>query len=50
MAAVTCKHQCKHSLDQDSNIGLSDEEEDAIVAFMNALSDGFKVKSKGKTK
>ena len=30
------------------NLGLDDAEEDAVVAFMNTLSDGFKVKKKGK--
>ena len=28
------------------NLGLTDEEEDAIVAFMIALSDGYKIKKK----
>mgnify|MGYP001827632532 CR=1 FL=1 len=34
--------------DELGNLGLSDEEEDAIVAFMETLSDGFKVKKKTK--
>jgi len=34
--------------DELGDLELSDEEEDAIVAFMNALSDGFKVKKKTK--
>lgn len=34
--------------DELGNLGLSDEEEDAIVAFMQTLSDGFKVKKKTK--
>jgi cytochrome c peroxidase len=33
--------------DELGNLGLTAEEEDAIVAFMNTLSDGFKVKKKG---
>lgn len=33
--------------DELGNLGLTSEEEDAIVAFMNTLSDGFKVKKKG---
>ncbi len=34
--------------DELGNLGLDDEEEDAVVAFMNTLSDGFKVKKKVK--
>ena len=34
--------------DELGNLGLSDEEEDAIVAFMQTLSDGSKVKKKTK--
>ena len=34
--------------DELGDLGLTDEEEDAVVAFMNTLSDGFKVKKKGK--
>lgn len=34
--------------DELGNLGLTDAEEDAIVAFMNTLSDGFKVKKKAK--
>jgi len=34
--------------DELGNLGLTDEEEDAIVAFLNTLSDGYKVKKKGK--
>ena len=34
--------------DELGDLGLTDAEEDAIVAFMNALSDGFKVKKKVK--
>jgi cytochrome c peroxidase len=34
--------------DELGNLGLTDAEEDAIVAFMNTLSDNFKVKKKGK--
>ena len=34
--------------DELGNLGLTDAEEDAVVAFMNTLSDGFKVKKKGK--
>lgn len=34
--------------DELGDLGLTDAEEDAIVAFMATLSDGFKVKSKGK--
>ena len=34
--------------DELGDLELTDEEEDAVVAFMNALSDGFKVKKKGK--
>ena len=34
--------------DELGDLGLTDEEEDAIVAFMNTLSDGFKVKKKDK--
>jgi cytochrome c peroxidase len=30
--------------DELGNLGLTDEEEDAVVAFMKTLSDGFKVK------
>jgi cytochrome c peroxidase len=33
--------------DELGNLELTSKEEDAIVAFMNALSDGFKVKKKG---
>lgn len=33
--------------DELGDLGLTSEEEDAIVAFMNTLSDGFKVKKKG---
>ncbi len=36
--------------DELGNLGLSAEEEDAIVAFMETLSDGFKVKKKAKQK
>ena len=32
--------------DELGNLGLTDAEEDAVVAFMNTLSDGFKVKNK----
>lgn len=32
--------------DELGNLGLSPEEEDALVAFMSTLSDGFKVKTK----
>jgi cytochrome c peroxidase len=32
--------------DELGNLGLTDKEEDAIVAFMRALSDGYKVKKK----
>ena len=34
--------------DELGNLGLTDAEEDAIVAFMKTLSDGFKVKKKVK--
>ncbi len=34
--------------DELGNLGLTDAEEDAVVAFMNTLSDGFKVKKKVK--
>ena len=34
--------------DELGNLGLTDAEEDAVVAFMNTLSDGFKVKKKDK--
>jgi cytochrome c peroxidase len=34
--------------DELGNLGLTDTEEDAIVAFMRTLSDGFKVKKKSK--
>ena len=34
--------------DELGDLGLTDAEEDAVVAFMNALSDGFKVKNKAK--
>jgi cytochrome c peroxidase len=34
--------------DELGDLGLTDEEEDAVVAFMNTLSDNFKVKKKGK--
>jgi hypothetical protein len=34
--------------DELGNLGLTDEEEDAIVAFMMTLSDGVKVKKKVK--
>jgi cytochrome c peroxidase len=34
--------------DELGNLGLTDAEEDAVVAFMNTLSDNFKVKKKGK--
>lgn len=34
--------------DELGNLKLTDEEEDAIVAFMETLSDGFKVKKKAK--
>lgn len=34
--------------DELGDLGLTDAEEDAVVAFMNALSDGFKVKKKPK--
>ena len=34
--------------DELGNLGLDDAEEDAVVAFMNTLSDGFKVKKKVK--
>jgi cytochrome c peroxidase len=30
--------------DELGDLGLTDEEEDAIVAFMKTLSDGYKVK------
>jgi cytochrome c peroxidase len=30
--------------DELGNLGLTDTEEDAIVAFMNTLSDGYKMK------
>ena len=36
------------NVDELGNLGLTDEEEDAIVAFMQTLSDGFKVKKKVK--
>jgi cytochrome c peroxidase len=36
------------NIDELGNLGLTDPEEDAIVAFMNTLSDGFKVKKKVK--
>ena len=36
--------------DELGDLGLSDEEEEAIVAFMNTLSDGIKVKNKTKSK
>jgi len=36
--------------DELGNLGLSAEGEDAIVAFMKTLSDGFEVKKKGKQK
>ena len=34
--------------DELGNLGLTDAEEAAIVAFMQTLSDGFKVKKKVK--
>lgn len=34
--------------DELGNLGLTDAEEDAVVAFLNTLSDGFKVKKKDK--
>ena len=34
--------------DELGDLELTDEEEDAVVAFMNTLSDGFKVKKKVK--
>ncbi|MDH3560808.1 MAG: hypothetical protein OEN52_07625 [Gammaproteobacteria bacterium] len=34
--------------DKLGNPGLTDEEEDAIVAFMKSLSGGFKVNKKAK--
>jgi cytochrome c peroxidase len=34
--------------DELGDLGLTPEEEDAIVAFMETLSDGFKVKKKAK--
>ena len=34
--------------DELGNLGLTDAEEDAVVTFMNTLSDGFKVKKKAK--
>ncbi|MDH3242486.1 MAG: cytochrome C, partial [Alphaproteobacteria bacterium] len=34
--------------DELGNLGLTDEEEDALVAFMSTLSDGFKVKVRSK--
>jgi len=34
--------------DELGNLGLTDAEEDAIVAFMHTLSDGFKVRKKDK--
>ena len=33
--------------DELGDLGLTNEEEDAIVAFMETLSDGFKIKKKG---
>ena len=36
------------NVDELGNLGLTDEEEDAIVAFMETLSDGYKVKKKAK--
>jgi len=34
--------------DELGNLGLTDAEEDALVAFMETLSDGFKIKKKVK--
>ena len=34
--------------DELGDLGLTDEEEDSVVAFMNTLSDGYKVKKKDK--
>ncbi|MDH3903091.1 MAG: hypothetical protein OES90_07700, partial [Xanthomonadales bacterium] len=34
--------------DELGDLGLTDAEEDAVVAFLNTLSDGFKVKKKVK--
>jgi cytochrome c peroxidase len=34
--------------DELGDLGLTSEEEDALVAFMSTLSDGFKVKAKTK--
>lgn len=34
--------------DELGNLGLTDAEEDAVVTFMNTLSDGFKVQKKAK--
>ncbi len=36
------------NIDELGDLGLTDAEEDAIVAFMKTLSDGFKVKKKNK--
>ncbi len=36
--------------DELGNLGLTDEEEDAVVAFMKTLSDGFKVKKNTKSR
>ena len=36
------------NVDELGNLGLTDAEEDAIVAFLETLSDGFKVKKKVK--
>lgn len=32
------------NVDELGNLGLTDEEEDAIVAFMKTLSDGYRFK------
>ena len=34
--------------DELGDLGLTDAEEDAVVAFLHTLSDGFKVKKKVK--
>ena len=36
------------NVDELGNLGLTDAEEDAVVAFLETLSDGFKVKKKVK--